>query len=88
MEYRPTRAMCPDRILLYLLKQNELPTDIKIIVYQKDLNLAINALRDNSDELCTAMKQLTTLFSVVTIFPSKSNIPTKEEVEQLREEVL
>ena len=82
-----TYAIPPDRILLYLINKDKyiLEGEYKLIVYQKDLNLAVNALEDDDKVLSDAMKKLPTLLSVVTIFPSESYIPTEEEVKELRE---
>jgi len=84
-----TQAIPPDRILRYLLGKDDdvLKGDNKLVIYQKDLNLAINVLEDNNKVLSEAMKKLPTLLSVVTIFPSESYIPTEEEVKELREVV-
>jgi len=84
-----TYAIPPDRLLLYLLGKDDdvLKGNDRLVVYQKDLNLAVNALYDIKKELYNAMKRLPTLLSVVIIFPSESYIPTKVEVKQLREAI-
>lgn len=89
MKQKETQAIPPTRILLYLLGMDNdvLKHDSKLVVYQKDLNLAINALENDNNVLSFAMMQLTTLLSVVIIFPSERCIPTVEEVKQLREEI-
>lgn len=85
MEHIPTKALPPELILKYLLREYELPQE-KLIVYQKDLNLAINALRDDMTESYHAMKQLTTLLSTVIVFPSEKYMPTVEDIKKVRGE--
>ena len=89
MEHQKTQAIPPERVLMYLLNEDDdvLSSNVKLVVYQKDLSLAINALENDNETLSDAMKKLTTLLSVVTIFPSEKYVPTKEEVRQLREEI-
>ena len=81
-----TKAMPPDLILRYLLKRYELP-DERLVVYQKDLNLAVNALPPVKSTIFDAMMQLTILLSTVVVFPSERYIPTVEDVKKLRGEI-
>lgn len=84
-----TKAIPPDRLLKYLLNKDEelLKDRTGLVVYQRDLVLAINAIRKELLESSIAMVQLTTLLSSVIVFPSEPYKPTLEEVKKLRGEV-
>ena len=84
-----TYAIPPDRIFLYLLDKDDsiLEGNDRLVVYQKDLSLAVNTLKDDNKVLGDAMRKLVTLLSVVIVFPSERYIPTEEDVKKLREAI-
>jgi len=81
------KAIPPDRILLYLLDKRTLPFEKGLVVYQKDLTLAVCSIK-YEDNITGAMEKLMDILVYTTIFPSESYTPSEKDIKKLRKTIL